>query len=194
MAQLSSLVGSYDGHQMEMAAGLELRADGRFRYGLAYGALDEEAAGRWARRGDQVVLTSDPVTPPRFVLVSRGQSAGGVLRVDLDLPKAVSRQYFDALITRSGGETTRQQLAEDGLSWRFAGGDAPTGVRLSLQMFDVVSEAVRLDRTSGYAVRFRFEPNDIGKVNFQATPLQIANGELLLDRHGRTIRFRKTNQ
>ena len=40
----SSLVGVYDGRQMEMAAGLELMADGRFRYALSYGALDEEAA------------------------------------------------------------------------------------------------------------------------------------------------------
>jgi hypothetical protein len=36
-----SLVGTYHGHQMEMAAGLELKADGRFRYGLSYGALDK---------------------------------------------------------------------------------------------------------------------------------------------------------
>ena len=28
-----SLVGVYDGHQMEMAVGIELKADGRFEYG-----------------------------------------------------------------------------------------------------------------------------------------------------------------
>ena len=37
-ASRQSLVGTYDGHQMELAAGLELKADGRFRYGLSYGA------------------------------------------------------------------------------------------------------------------------------------------------------------
>src|SRR3954469_6839333 len=71
--QPASLVGTYDGGQMEMAAGLELRADGRFNYGLSYGALDEEAAGRWTLNGDRVLLTSDPVIAPRFVLVSRGR-------------------------------------------------------------------------------------------------------------------------
>src|SRR5882762_2699819 len=95
MAQLPSLVGTYDGRQMEMAAALELLADGRFRYALAYGALDEEAAGKWTLRGDRVLLTSDPVRAPRFVLVSQGRSAPGVLRVDLDVPKGLSRQYFD---------------------------------------------------------------------------------------------------
>ena len=60
-ASRQSLVGTYDGHQMEIAAGLELKADGRFRYSLSYGALDEEAAGKWTMSGDQVLLTSDPV-------------------------------------------------------------------------------------------------------------------------------------
>src|SRR5689334_2473001 len=46
-AQLASLVGTYNGGQMEMVAGLQLRADGRFNYALSYGALDETATGRW---------------------------------------------------------------------------------------------------------------------------------------------------
>src|SRR5437763_3681862 len=94
MAQSPSLVGTYDGRQMEMAAALELLADGRFRYGLAYGALDEEAAGKWIVHGDRVLLTSDPVTAPRFGLVSQSKGAPGVLRIDLDVPKGLSRQYF----------------------------------------------------------------------------------------------------
>jgi hypothetical protein len=194
MAQSPSLVGRYDGGQMEMAVGLELLADGRFRYALAYGALDEQAAGKWSLRGDQVLLTSDPVRAPRFVLVSQGKAAPGVLRVDLDLPKGVSRQYFDALITKANGQTERRQLAEDGLLLPFAAAEAPTAIRLSLQMFDVASGPVRLDANSGYSIRFRFEPNDIGKVAFQATPLKLVNGVLVLDRHGRTIRFRRTGQ
>ena len=61
-------------------------------------------------------------------------------------------------------------------------------------MFDIMSQQVRLDPGAGYSLRFRFEPNDIGKVAFQATPLAIVNGDLVLDRHGRTIRFKRTNQ
>jgi len=191
MAQSPSLVGTYDGGQMEIAAALQLLADGRFRYALAYGALDEEAVGKWIVRGDRVLLTSDPATAPRFVLVSQSKSAPGVLRVDLDVPKGLSRQYFDAVITKANGQTERKQLAEDGLSLPFAAAEAPTTIRLSLQMFDVASGPVRLDANSGYSVRFRFEPNDIGKVAFQATPLKLVNGALLLDRHGRTIRFKR---
>jgi hypothetical protein len=44
-AQSGSLAGVYDGGQMEIAAALELRPDGRFNYALSYGALDEQATG-----------------------------------------------------------------------------------------------------------------------------------------------------
>jgi len=35
-----SPVGLYETHQMEVAAALELKADGHFRYALSYGAVD----------------------------------------------------------------------------------------------------------------------------------------------------------
>ena len=189
-ASRQSLVGTYDGNQMEIAAGLELKADGRFRYGLSYGALDEEAAGKWTMSGDQVLLTSDPVTAPRFVLVSQGKGVDGVLQLSLDVPKGLSRQYFDAVIAKRTGETQRQQLGEDGLSLPVTSDNAPTSVRMLLPVFSVIGEPLNLDPSSGYSVRIRFEPNDLGKVNFQATPLAILNGDLLFDRHGRTIRFK----
>jgi hypothetical protein len=51
-------------NQMEMAGGLELRADGRFRYAFDYGAVSEEAEGKWAAEGSTVLLTTDPMPPP----------------------------------------------------------------------------------------------------------------------------------
>jgi hypothetical protein len=185
-----SLVGTYDGHQMEIAAGLELKADGRFRYGMSYGALDEEAAGKWTMSGDQVLLTSNPVIAPRFVLVSHGKGVDSLLQLSLDVPKGLSRQYFDAVIMRSNGEAQRQQLSEDGLSLPFTSDGVPTSVRMLLPVFSVIGEPLKLDPSFGYSVRIRFEPNDLGKVNFQATPLKLLNGDLLLERHGRTIRFK----
>ena len=190
----ASLVGTYNGSQMEIAAGLELKADGRFRYALSYGALDEEAAGKWIMSGDRVLLTSDPVLAPRFVLVSRGKGIDGVLQLSLDAPKGLSRQYFDAEIAQANGQTQRKQLGEDSLSVPFTRDDVPTSVRMLFPIFSVAGEALKLDPSSGYSVRFRFEPNDLGKVAFQATALKIIDGDLLLDRHGRTIRFKRTTQ
>ncbi len=39
-----------------MGSELELNADGRFAYMLAYGALDELASGCWSRKGAVVTL------------------------------------------------------------------------------------------------------------------------------------------
>jgi hypothetical protein len=190
VADSQSIVGTYDGNQMEIAAGLELKADHHFRYALSYGALDEEAAGTWTVHGDQLLLTSDPVTPPRFVLVSQGQGTDDNLQINVDGPAGMSQQYFDALITNTNGETEQKQLGENGLVSQFPSNSKPASVRMLLSIFDVVSEPVKLDSNSGYLLRFCFEPHDLGKVAFQATPLRIVSGELLLNRHGRTLRFK----
>ena len=56
--------GLYRINQMEMAGGLELRADGRFRYVFDYGAVSEETEGNWAAKGSTVLLTTDPMPRP----------------------------------------------------------------------------------------------------------------------------------
>jgi hypothetical protein len=53
--------GLYEIDQMEMAGGLELRPDGRFRYAFDYGAVSEESEGRWTFEDGRVVLTTDPM-------------------------------------------------------------------------------------------------------------------------------------
>ena len=55
--------GLYEINQMEMAGGLELRTDGRFRYALEYGAVSEEAEGIWTMGDGTVRLTTDPMPP-----------------------------------------------------------------------------------------------------------------------------------
>jgi hypothetical protein len=53
----ASLVGHYWLRGvMEVGSELELRADGRFAYMLAYGALEELASGCWSRKGGVVTL------------------------------------------------------------------------------------------------------------------------------------------
>jgi len=49
----------------EVGSELVLHADGRFEWGLAYGALDQTARGRWALRDDRVLLTTDPAPADR---------------------------------------------------------------------------------------------------------------------------------
>jgi hypothetical protein len=55
--------GLYEINQMEMAGGLELQPDGRFRYAFDYGAVSEVSEGRWVIEGTIVLLTTDPMPP-----------------------------------------------------------------------------------------------------------------------------------
>jgi hypothetical protein len=189
-ASSSPLVGTYDGHQMEMAVGLELRADGRFDYGLSYGALDESASGTWRVDGNIVLLTSDPVTPPKFTLLEQRPISGGKMHLVLDLPKGWTRQYFDAEIGLADGRFVGGQLSDDSDAISLAPGDRPVSLRLALGVYDLRSDTFRLDGTAASTIHVRFEPNDLGKVAFAKTPLRIDKGNLLLDRYGRSIVFR----
>ena len=58
-----SLAGHYYLHGvMEVGSELLLKADGRFEYMLAYGALDELASGCWTRNGATVTLHASKFT------------------------------------------------------------------------------------------------------------------------------------
>jgi hypothetical protein len=192
-ASSSPLVGTYDGHQMEMAVGLELRADGRFDYGLSYGALDESASGTWRVEGNVVLLTSDPVTPPKFTLLEQQPASDRKTHLVLDLPKGWTRQYFDAEIGLADGRVVGGQLSDDSDALQLAPGDRPVSLRLTLGVYDLRSDAFRLDGTGASRIHVRFEQNDFGKVAFAKTPLRIDNGNLLLDRYGRSIVFHKVS-
>jgi hypothetical protein len=191
-APAKKLVGVYDGHQMEMAVGIELKADGRFEYGLSYGAMDEQAAGRWTVSGDKVLLTSDPVKAPRFTFVGQKPAPKGMFEISLETPKGMSAQYFDGMYVTAKGHGGQEQLRDDGpRSWVIDKADPPIKAMVVLQMFGLHSDPVAIDPAKGYALQFRFEPNDLGKVDFKATALAIDHGDLLLDRFDRHIRFRR---
>jgi hypothetical protein len=189
------LPGNYDGAQMEMAAGLQLGADHRFRYQLSYGALDEEAAGTWESDGaGSVLLTSDPTTPPRFALVEEALSADGKLDIRLDVPRGITPQYFGALVRFADGRSIARQFSDDGLTIELRPEDQLVSVALVLSVLDIESEAFKVASARGSAMRFRFEPNDLGKVAFEKAPLKIDQEDLLLERHERQIRFRRMDK
>src|SRR5690348_292958 len=68
-----SVAGRYVLHVHEAASEIILRPNGSFEYALAYGALDEEAEGRWRRVGNQVLLTTVPKPVP--AVFSAGKAA-----------------------------------------------------------------------------------------------------------------------
>ena len=187
----AALVGQYDGGRMEVGAGLELMADGHFHYALAYGALDEEASGTWSVEGDRVVLASDPVVPPRFVVVSRKAGEPGVLRGRLDFKDGYDQKYFDALITCADGSVEKKQFGIEGLAWEFAPASPPRSVRVISEIYGLEGEPLVLEPGAGFEITWHFELNGLGKADLSTTPLRLEGDVLVLDRVGVTLRFRR---
>lgn len=183
------LAGRYSGSAMEMAAALDLRADGRFDYWLSYGAVDETSSGRWRREGNRILLTSDPFTPPRIALARREQASTNIA-LRLDVPDGFSRQYFVTVVTFASGERRPIQLSEEGLVFAVDPADPPVSLRLALPIAMLESEVVPIDGAKGWRIDFRFEPNELGKVDLTDTPLAIEDGALILERYDRRVRFR----
>lgn len=191
----AALVGEWRADQMEMAGGLELRADGRFRYALSYGAVDETGEGRWERRGDRVLLTSDPVpVAPAFELVSDQPLPKGELRVELEPPGFGYEGTYDVLLYALG--QPRPEMAKAMSDGLVSLGERPYPDRVvpAVPFYPVEpSGAVRLDARIGHRLVFRFKPNDLGKAAFKAEPLMIDGDRLLLVRFDTGIRFRKVD-
>lgn len=57
-ADLAAQAGFYTSSQMEVAAAIDLEADGKFAYSLDYGAVSEVAEGSWTSEGSTIYLTS----------------------------------------------------------------------------------------------------------------------------------------
>src|SRR6476646_8322672 len=97
-APTTSPVGMYETHQMEVAAGLELKADHHFRYALTYGAVDEEGQGDWTFDGKTVRLTSNPMPKePSFELVRDDPAPPGDLVMILEPPGFGEGYRLDAV-------------------------------------------------------------------------------------------------
>ena len=183
------LAGQYDGGAVEIAARLDLSPEGRFRYEMSYGALDERAQGRWEGDGNRIFLSSDPVTPPRFALVSAAPAPTNEFRLALTVPDGISPQYFNAVLVLSDGRTIGSPLSYEDWVVPLKPDEKVVSVKLQLPVFDLESERFPLSAGPASAVRFSFTPNDLGTATFEREPLTIDGRELALKRHEREIRF-----
>ncbi len=59
LADLTAQSGFYTSSQIEVAAAIDLEADGKFAYSLDYGAVSEVAEGSWTSESSTIYLTSN---------------------------------------------------------------------------------------------------------------------------------------
>ena len=71
----AALAGTYQTHQMEVGAMLELKEDGTFRYMLDYGAVSEAAEGHWTATEGAIHLDSEPLAMDLMAQIERSDAA-----------------------------------------------------------------------------------------------------------------------
>jgi hypothetical protein len=185
-----SLVGTYSGSQPEVGAELRLEANGRFEYFLSYGALDETAQGTWTADSNGIVLTSDPVKAPIIQYLGYQRGNGSELVVSLDAPPQLPIQLFSVFLLQPNGTVSEVPFQGASLHIPMTGAAVPTKIAVALSIYQVTSPAYDISPAVG-SLRFRFVPNDLGKVAFDHHRLPWDADGFDLDRLGRMIHFRK---
>jgi hypothetical protein len=190
----STAAGLYEIRQMEMAGGLELRPDGRFRYALEYGAASEQGEGKWRMLGDTVVLTSDPMPKaPTFELVKDEAAPAGELWVEL-APPGFGNFTTDLrmLVTMKDGQIEPVEADSDGHvpidSAKVA------AIQLVVPIYGDVSTPIPVSGNGGHRLTVRFVPNDLGKARFQEEQLSREGDQLILYRYDAKIAFKPVRQ
>lgn len=186
-----SVAGRYrlDGDH-DAAGELLLRADGRFEYALAYGALDEHAQGRWARRGEGVVLTTEPKpVPPLFRMAARSKPAAGAPTLRVSWPDGRGVAGVDFRIGFDTGDPVTDYTQDAG--WTLPAEDhrVPRWIELVEPIYGIVSPRYPIDTTTRGTLNFVIVPNDIGVVDFSGMAVDVQPDRLIIHRGQGEMRF-----
>ena len=176
----------------ETAAELILDDDGGFEYALSEGALDEGSSGRWTRDEGLVRLTTEPKpVPPAFGAGPVEPIADAPFALALTWPNGRGIAGADFRIRFADGSSAEGYTQEEGWSADPAESRIPVSVQFAVPMHGLVSPDFTLD--GGRAKRFVFvlTPNDLGRIDFDGEPLDLAGDRLVMRRFGRELRFQR---
>jgi hypothetical protein len=182
-------VGLHRSSQPEIAAALELRPDGRFRYALDYGAVSEEGEGVWVADGTTVSLTSQPLpTAPSFAIVRDLPASPGELWVELENPGFDWGGPLEMLLSFDKIVGLVRVIASENGRVETNGGRV-TAIRPVVPVYGTIGAPLALAGERGHRLTIRFLRNDLGKARFVSEPLAVTPGGLLLNRYETSIRL-----
>ena len=186
----ASRVGLYRIQQMEMAGGLELRADGSFRYALEYGAVSETAEGLWAATPTGLTLTSKPMPKaPSFELVADDPAPAGELWMTLENPGFHWGHPLYALGTAKDAPDGVRMMADETGRVDLEGKQFPSAISPLMPVYGLTGQSFPLSQDRGHRLRFRFHANDLGSAAFDQQVLRDDGRGLTMKRYDSLIRF-----
>lgn len=174
----------------DAASGLALESDGRFRYFLIYGALDEQAEGRWSVANGVVTLVTEPKpVPPAFSRDPSGKTGSAPLSVKVRLPDGSGVALVDLRIGFDEGQPIYGYTQEDGWSLPAEERRMPRWIELKVPMHDFESPRFPIDVAAGNALAFTLTPNDLGKFDFEGIRIEVEPDALIVLRGGARLRY-----
>lgn len=176
--------------EQDAASGLVLRSDGHFRYFLSYGALDEEAEGRWSVADGMVTLVTEPKpVPPAFGQAPSAKSDAAPLTVRVNWPDGRGVALVDLRIGFDEGPPVEGYTQEDGWSLPAEERRIPRWIELKVPMHDFLSPRFPIDVATGNALAFTLTPNDLGKFDFEGIRVKVEPNALVVLRGGARLRY-----
>ena len=185
----------------DVAGGLELGADGRFRYMLSEGALDQHAEGSWTETGGDIRLTTDPKpVPPSFARGPDAKPEDGKDLPTLHVRLADGRDLagIDFRLGLTGGVGMAGYTQAEG--WSFEEAEAKPDerriawVELVEPIYDVVSPRFVIDPPAAGGLVFVLTPNDIEVVDFRNDRFEKRSDDFVLHLGERSLRMVRDKQ
>jgi hypothetical protein len=174
----------------DVAGDLLLSADGRFRYALAAGALDERAQGRWEQNGETACLFTEPVpVPPVFSRESSAPAGGESRDLLVTWPGGGGIAGVDFRLGFDDGSFIEGYTQQDGWSMPSSDVRKPRWIELAVPMHGLNSPRFALDGRDRGPWRFVLTPNDLGLVDFQGACLRREESRYILERGEGEMRF-----
>jgi hypothetical protein len=172
----------------DVAGGLEIGANHKFRYVLAAGALDEHAEGSWYRVGAKICLRTEPrPVPAQFSLVPAEAAQEHTLLVTW--PNGNGLAGVDFRIGFDSGEPLTGYTQYYGWSMPQDDARAPRWIELAVPMHRLMSQRIALDGRK--SIRIVLTPHDLGTVDFQGACLEAQGDAYVLHREGGEMRLTK---
>jgi hypothetical protein len=191
-APLSALAGEYVHSEMELVAGILLRSDGTFEYGLTVGSLDQRASGRWKSAGTSIELTSDPrPVAPTITPGPIAASPGAPFAIRILAPGGSDVPGVDFKIDFDSGEPLESY--SPGGPWSLPDGETrvPRFVTFAMPAYRLQSDRLPLDAKPGTTASFALTPNDFGVADLTGVAGEIDGDTLVLRRPEGVMEFRR---
>lgn len=176
----------------DTASMIELAPDGRFRYQMSEGALDEESSGRWTQTADGVTLLTLPrPRPPEFRMGPIGEDKATAFSLKVILQGSGPLAGVYVRVGFTNGDRQAASTQDDGWSLPPDETRQPAWFELSEPIHGVASPRFDLPDDRHMAVTVTLTPNDIGVADFTDTPVTISGNKLVLHWRGRDIAYER---